>query len=119
MQTVLAADLFDEKQVRAHQSDVRELAHRVNDGIEVTLLWHRATDELKVRVCDERRGACFEFIAEPHRALDVFYHPYAYASRSTVQYVNERLAAWREQRPGTSHESADDCRGCHIRKRLP
>jgi hypothetical protein len=36
-----------------------------------------------VRVCvrDERRDAYFEVIAEPQRALDVFDHPYAYASR--------------------------------------
>jgi hypothetical protein len=93
MQTVLAAGSFDERQVSVHEWDVRELAHRVNDGIEVTLLWHPATDELRVCVCDERRGAYFEVIAEPRRALDVFYHPYAYESRSAVHYVDDRLAA--------------------------
>ena len=93
MQTVLAAETFDEKQASAHDWHVRELAHRVNDGIEVTLLWHPATDELRVCVCDEQRGAYFEVIAEPKRALDVFYHPYAYESRSAVHYVDHRLAA--------------------------
>ena len=81
MQTVLAAESFDEKEMSVHEWDVRELAHRVNDGIEVTLLWHPASDEVSVCVRDERRGAYFEVIAEPHRTLDVFDHPYAYASR--------------------------------------
>jgi hypothetical protein len=93
MQTVLASESFDDKQLGPHEWDVRELAHRVNDGIEVTPLWHRASDELRVCVCDGRRGAYFEVIAEPRLALDVFYHPYAYAFRSVVHYADERLAA--------------------------
>jgi hypothetical protein len=93
MQTVLADETHDGKQVSSHEWAARELAHRVNHGIEVTLLWHPATDELRVCVCDERHGAYFEVIPEPHRALDVFYHPYAYESRSTVHYVDDRLAA--------------------------
>ena len=59
---------------------LRELAHRANDGLEVTLFWHSSTGELTVCVCDERRGSYFEIRPEPHQALDVFYHPYVYAS---------------------------------------
>ena len=81
MQTMLTAESFDEKQMSVHEWDVRERAHRANDGIEVTLLWHPATDEVRVCVRDERRDAYFEVIAEPQRALDVFDHPYAYAAR--------------------------------------
>jgi hypothetical protein len=75
------------------QSPSRELAHRTNDGLEVTLFWQPATDELTVCVCDKRLGAYFEVRPEPRRALDVFYHPYSYVSSSVVHYQDERLAA--------------------------
>ena len=42
----------------AHLPHLRELHHRVTDGIDVRLLWDERDDE---------------------RALDVFHHPYAYA----------------------------------------
>jgi hypothetical protein len=71
----------------------RELAYRVNDGLEVTLSWHPSTDQLTVCVCDHRRGSYFEIRPERHQALDVFYHPYAYASCSDVGYEDEQLAA--------------------------
>jgi hypothetical protein len=74
-------------------SPPRELAYRANDGVEVTLFWRPATDELTVCVCDQRRGAYFEVRPEPHVALDVFYHPYSYAAKSHVRYEDERLAA--------------------------
>jgi hypothetical protein len=59
---------------------LRELATRANDGIEVTLFWYPDTDELRVCVCDERRGEYFEIRPEATRALDAFYHPYSYES---------------------------------------
>jgi len=80
----------------------RELAHRVNDGLEVTLLWHPATDELKVCVCDQRRGAYFEIRPERHLALDVFYHPYSYASASAVHFEDDRLATFVSDVPNRS-----------------
>jgi hypothetical protein len=72
---------------------MRELAHRSNDGIDVTLFWHPATDGLTVCVCDQRRGAYFEIEPEAIEALDAFYHPYSYASLSYVHYEDDRLAA--------------------------
>jgi hypothetical protein len=75
------------------QSPGRELAQRNNDGIEVTLFWRPADDELTVCVCDQRRGAYFEIHPDPHLALDVFYHPYSYVPSSVVHYEDERLAA--------------------------
>ena len=60
----------------ATQESYRELAHRMNDGVEVVLLWHRRKDELTVTVSDERSGTYFELAAQPHQALDVFDHPY-------------------------------------------
>jgi hypothetical protein len=62
----------------------RELARRSGAGVEVTLYWHPTLDELTVRVSDERHGAHFEIRAQPYLALDVYYHPYAYARRAEV-----------------------------------
>jgi len=70
-----------------------ELAYRESNGLEVTLLWHEATDELRVCVCDQVRGAYFEVVAPAEEALEVFYHPYAYASSTDVHYADARLAA--------------------------
>jgi hypothetical protein len=78
---------------RLREHRLQELAYRYSDGLEVTLFWHQVTEGLTVCVCDQRRGSYFEIRPEPHQALDVFYHPYGYASFSTVRYEDERLAA--------------------------
>ena len=66
----------------------RELAHRSNNGVDVTLSWHAETDELLVCVYDERRNVYFEIRPERDFALDVYYHPYAH-----VDYTDVDLAA--------------------------
>ena len=66
----------------------RELAHRSNNGVDVTLSWHAETDELLVCVWDERRDVYFEIHPERDFALDVYYHPYAH-----VGYGDDGLAA--------------------------
>jgi hypothetical protein len=58
----------------------RELAARESDGIQVVLLWHPIENALTVSVEDSRVGDGFRFDVEPDRALDAFYHPYAYAA---------------------------------------
>jgi len=58
----------------------RELASRQNDGVRVLLLWHPDDDGLSVWVDDTKTGACFEQTVERDRALDAFYHPFAYAA---------------------------------------
>jgi hypothetical protein len=69
----------------------RELAYRVNDGVEVGLFWQQNTDDLTVAVSDERSGAYFELAAAPHQALDVFNHPYAHAAFRGLPYVDASL----------------------------
>ena len=69
----------------------RELAHRSNHGLEVTLLWHPARDELTVCGSDHEAGARFEIRVERHAALDVYYHPYCYVARSDISYEDHRL----------------------------
>jgi hypothetical protein len=72
-----------------------ELARRSSQGMEVTLVWAQGDgeDEALVCVCDRWEGAYFEIPAQPHLALDVYYHPFAYRDFSTVDYHDSRLAA--------------------------
>jgi hypothetical protein len=58
----------------------RELAARDGDGIHVRLLWHPDENALTVSVEDVRVGDRFRLAVAPDRALDAFYHPYAYAA---------------------------------------
>ena len=58
----------------------RELASRENDGIHVLLLWHPAENALTVAVEDLRAGDRFRLAVAPDRALEAFYHPFAYAA---------------------------------------
>jgi hypothetical protein len=59
----------------------RELAHRQNDGLEVSLLWDPRDDSLAVLVVDERLGVTLELSVGDESPLEVFYHPFAVASR--------------------------------------
>jgi hypothetical protein len=58
----------------------RELAERDSDGIHVVLLWHPDENALTVSVDDTRAGDRFQVAVPPHRGLDAFYHPFAYAA---------------------------------------
>ena len=57
-----------------------ELAVRESDGVRVLLLWHPREDAVTISVEDSRAGHGFELAVERERALDAFYHPYAYAA---------------------------------------
>jgi hypothetical protein len=61
-------------------SPTRELAARESDGIHVALLWHPTENALTLAVEDARIGSRFELAVAPDRALDAFYHPFAYAA---------------------------------------
>ena len=61
-------------------AEIRELAARDSDGIHVLLLWHPVDGALTVTVEDVRAGDRFQLAVAPDRALDAFYHPYAYAA---------------------------------------
>ena len=67
------------------ESERRELSHRSNGGIDVTLYWHPTLDELTVCISDERYGVYFEIRAQRDLALDVYNHPYAYAEFAHVR----------------------------------
>jgi hypothetical protein len=72
---------------------VRELAHRSGSGIEVSLLWRRRDDSLRLQLTEADTGVVFELSVAPEDALDAFYHPYAYLPRHTVDPWQELLAA--------------------------
>ena len=74
-------------------SRLTELAHRADDGVEVSLLWNRRTNALVVKVDDARNGDDFELSVESADALDVFNHPYAYAAVAGVEYAAGRREA--------------------------
>jgi hypothetical protein len=58
---------------------MHELDHRINDGIDVWLLWRATDDQLIVAVSDAKREEAFTIeLAAGERPLDVFHHPYAY-----------------------------------------
>jgi len=60
-------------------SALRELDHRVSDGIAVWLLWRPQDDRALVAVRDAKTGESFTIeVAEGQKALEVFRHPYAY-----------------------------------------
>jgi hypothetical protein len=61
-------------------STIRELAARESDGVHVVLLWHPDADAVTVSVEDARVGDRFHIAVAPDRALDAFYHPFAYAA---------------------------------------
>ena len=62
----------------------KELARRQTDGVVVSLQWRRADDRLTVVVDDTRTGERFRVPAGREDALEVFYHPFAYASRAAA-----------------------------------
>jgi hypothetical protein len=70
-------------------TDVIELAHRESGGTHVALLWSREDARLTVSVVGAGEDDSFELDAAESSALDVFYHPYAYASHRHGRTDNE------------------------------
>jgi hypothetical protein len=61
-------------------AELRELDHRVSDGIDVRLLWRPYDDRVLVAVSDTKTGDAFAIeVGGDQRAMDVFHHPFAYA----------------------------------------
>ena len=71
----------------------RELAHRVSNGVSVSLFWDSVGDRLNLEVYDETTDEYFELDVPRDRALDAFRHPYAYRARAQALEFYEPLAA--------------------------
>lgn len=68
-----------------------ELAHRAADGIGILLLWDQGEGRLRVVIDDLRTSESFELSASNGRqALDLFYHPFAYAAARGIAYRTAR-----------------------------
>jgi hypothetical protein len=64
---------------------VRELHSRVDDGIQVDLLWSERKGRAWVEVTNRKRGERFSVLVRPgERPLDVFHDPYAYAGTAVA-----------------------------------
>ena len=61
-----------------------ELDYRESDGIQVSLLWSRAKNDISVLVVDTKTDEQLELRVDPHEALDACRHPFAYAESHTV-----------------------------------
>jgi hypothetical protein len=57
----------------------RELAHRINEGIDVTLFWSKASNRVMISVLHARSSTALEFEVDGADALDAFNHPFVYA----------------------------------------
>jgi len=62
------------------RSRIRELAERTSNGTRIRLYWRQGTRELWVEVWERELDVTIEIPADPEHALEVFHHPYAYAS---------------------------------------
>jgi hypothetical protein len=80
--------------------EVRELAARDSDGIGIRLLWHPGEDVLTVSVGDTRAGEHYDLAVARDRALDAFYHPFAYVTPRTGSSPHPR------RDPTTGHPRA-------------
>ena len=65
----------------------RELAHRTNDGFDVTLFWSRASNRVTISVYNARSATALEFEVDGADALDAFNHPYAYAATRGARHI--------------------------------
>ena len=66
--------------VATMQQTFQELDHRADNGIAVWLLWNRETNGLSVVAVDDKTDETLVLDVAADEALDVFNHPYAYAS---------------------------------------
>ena len=56
----------------------RELARRLNGGLEVTLYWNADDNSTSIEVLQTTTDEKLTFAVARERALDAFYHPFAH-----------------------------------------
>jgi len=64
----------------------RELAKRLSGTVEVLLQWQPEADQVELSVHDLATDAGFHLEIAPAKAMDAFYHPYAYAAMPENSY---------------------------------
>ncbi len=79
------------QQESAWEGDWRELARREGDGLDITLLWSRSADRVKVTVLDQRLHALFEIDINGADALCAFEHPFAFIAAGETARPRQSL----------------------------
>jgi hypothetical protein len=59
----------------------RELARRVNSGLEVTLYWDARDNSTSIEVYHADTAETIAFPVPAERALDAFHHPFAHLAQ--------------------------------------
>jgi hypothetical protein len=65
----------------------RELAHRVNGGLEITLYWHPDENGTSIDIHQAETEETISFPVPADRALDAFHHPF-------VHLAEQDAAVW-------------------------
>ena len=65
----------------------RELARRVNSGLEITLYWHPDDNHTSIDIHETATEETISFPVPADRALDAFHHPF-------VHVAEQDAAAW-------------------------
>ena len=81
----------------------RELAHRTSDGIEITLLWSKPSNQVTIALLDTRSDEPLEFDVDGTAALDAFTHPYAYAATRGARHIDATRVLTSPARVPTDH----------------
>jgi hypothetical protein len=69
----------------------RELARRVNGGLEITLYWNPADNGISIDVHEAATDETISFAVPGDRALEAFNHPFAYLGYG-IEHELELLA---------------------------
>jgi hypothetical protein len=77
----------------ADASRKHELAHRVTNGVHVSLFWIPDEEALTLEVFDEHIEELFELELAHDCGLDAFRHPYAYLVQARMVALGRRIPA--------------------------
>jgi hypothetical protein len=66
----------------------RELAHRKNGGLEITLYWNPRTNGTSIDVHDTGIDETISFPVPADRALDAFHHPFVHLPHQLEQELH-------------------------------
>ena len=71
----------------------RELARRVNGGLEITLYWRPRDDSVSIEIHQTATGETIGFARSgPDRALEAFHHSFAHLAERTTRASRLNIA---------------------------
>jgi hypothetical protein len=76
------------------QTPRRELAHRANGGLEITLFWNADDDTTSIEVWHPETEETITFDVPGNRALDAFYHPFAHLTAAPETASDPRISCF-------------------------